>query len=270
MREIEDMEAGTYDIHTDNQTRLLKLGEHPKGRTLAKNFVYQMIFQDIFGDQGINAAGFGFSGKADFMSAFEGTQKERVAYWTGVSQAFFDKYQGLYEHSKDSIRIGISVGRIYVPSGRFYVFSPAPNKYNGELDWPRTKILNYPVQGFSADLVQVARITLAERLGLLDRQPSSVWAGKRLLINTVHDDIELDVDNNPELLYNTCIEMEKAFRDIPSQFKKMYGSEINVPMAGEVKYGMNLNESSMKKFKAKTFEQDYKNYIQEWQLKHSN
>ena len=87
-----------------------------------------------------------------------------------------------------------------------------------------------------------------------------------LLINTVHDDIEADVDNNPEVVYNIAIKMEQAFRGIPAEFKRLYGTEINVPMAGEVKFGFNLNEKSMVKFKAKTFEQDYKDYL----AKHGN
>jgi hypothetical protein len=62
-------------------------------------------------------------------------------------------------------------------------------------------------------------------------------------------------------VYNTCIAMEESFQEIPSRFKKMYGSTINVAMAGEVKFGVNLNEASMVKFKKKSFEQDYKDYI---------
>jgi hypothetical protein len=81
MQEIELMEAGKFDIHTDNQHRLLGLGDHEKGRVFAKNFIYQMIFQDVFGDKGMNAAGYGFAAKADFMHVFPGSQKERVKRW---------------------------------------------------------------------------------------------------------------------------------------------------------------------------------------------
>lgn len=251
MKEIEEMEAGRFDIHTDNQHRLLNLGSHPKGRTFAKNFIYQMIFQDVFGDQGIDAAGYGFAAKSDFQHVFDGTQKERVKKWKDVAEAFFKKYEGIHAHSVNLIRTATTSGRITVPSGRFYTYRPEP-KYNGDLDWPRTKILNYPVQGFSADLVQIARLTLWEAV----KDNPLI-----LLMNTVHDDIEADVDNNPELVYNTCIEMEDSFSSIPSRFEKMYGGKINVPMAGEVKFGVNLNEASMVKFKKKTFEQDYQEYI---------
>lgn len=256
MEEIERMEAGTFDIHTDNQTRLLDLGSHEKGRTIAKNFIYQMIFQDVFGDQGMKAAGHGFAAKADFMHVFPVSHKERVQRWTDIGQAFFDKYKGIHGHSIDLIRTACTTGNIVVPSGRFYRFTPEL-KY-GQLDWPRTKILNYPIQGFSADLVQVARLSLCNSLA------SDVLYGSHiLLINTVHDDIEADVDNNPEVVYNTCIRMENAFKTIPSEFEKKYGSPINVPMSGEVKFGVNLNEKSMVKFKKATFEKDYEDYLKQ-------
>lgn len=260
MREIEEMEAGRYDIHTDNQKRLLSLPDGPEYRIIAKNFIYQMIFQDVFGDRGMAAAGNGFAAKADFQHVFEGNQKIRAEKWTEVAQAFFDKYKGIYAHSIESIRTAVNSGRITVPSGRFYNYQPE-RRYAGELDWPRTKILNYPVQGFSADLVQIARLSLWESL-----HSGVVSFGDCLLINTVHDDIEADVDNNPETVYTMSIRMEQAFQSIPEKFKKMYGTEINVPMAGEVKFGVNLNEASMMKFKKETFEKDYKDYL----AKHGN
>src|SRR5690349_8345905 len=99
MEEIERMEAGTFDIHTDNQTKLLNLAEHPKGRTIAKNFIYQMIFQDVFGDQGMRAAGHGFAAKADFLHVFPLSQKQRIEKWTEVGDNFFRKYSGIREHS---------------------------------------------------------------------------------------------------------------------------------------------------------------------------
>jgi hypothetical protein len=250
MLEIEEMEAGRFDIHTDNEKNF-KL----PSRTIAKNFVYQMIFQDVFGDQGMEGAGYGFAGKADFQHVFTGPKKEVIQKWTDVAQAFFDKYPAIYEHSLSSIRTAVLSGSITVPSGRFYTFKPE-QKYGG-LDWPRTKILNYPIQGFSADLVQIARLALKEKVSKIPEYDK----GLILLINTVHDDIEADVDNNPDLVYETACAMEDSFKEIQPRFKRMYGSEINVPMAGEVKFGVSLNESNMMKFKRKSFYEDYQKYI---------
>lgn len=245
MAEIWDMEAGKFDLHTDNEKKF-KL----PSRVIAKNFVYQMIFQDAFGPDGLKGAAGGFAAKADFQHVFTGTKKQKIDGWLKVCEEFFEKYPGIRQHSVDLIAGATTDGFLIVPSGRFYPFSPEP-KWDGSLDWPRTKILNYPIQGFSADLVQVARLTLWDQ-----------WdTSKGLLINTVHDDVEADVDNDPDNVYNTCIRMEEAFKTIPQNFEKKYGTEINVPMSGEVKYGFNLNEAYMKKFKKETFFQDYKEYL---------
>ena len=253
MAEIPLMDEGKLDIHTDNQNRFAL-----PNRTIAKNYIYQFIFQDAFGDQGFYAAAAGFAHKADFQHVFgDLPKKRRVEKWLEVVESTFKKYDGIYKHGISLIREATTTGRIVVPSGRFYPFVPEPT-YGGDLDWPRTKILNYPVQGFSADLVQVARLTIWKRIQALP----AFEKGQILLINTVHDDVEVDVDNDPELVYTISTILEQSFRDIPSEFKKLYGSEINVPLAGEVKYGLTLNESDMKKFKKATFEQDWKEYLE--------
>ena len=238
-----------FDLHTDNQSKF----ELPS-RTLAKIFVYRMIFADAFGDRGFAGPAYAYANDADFQAASKSPK-----YWENVVTKFFEKYPAIYEHSRGLIKLAGDTGRLSVPSGRFWTFK-LEEKYNGILDLPRTKILNYPVQGFSADLVQVARLNLWKATLEL-RSKGLVY-----FINTVHDDIELDVDNSPEVVYTISKEMEKAFFDIPVSFKRMYGSEIDVPMAGEVKYGFTLDEESMKKFKKDTFEQDYKEYLN----KHGN
>lgn len=248
MEEIPLMDKGLKDVHTENQIRFVL-----PNRTIAKNWLYQAIFCDAFGPQGLDAAAGGFAAKADFQHVFTGTRKQATAEWKKVLEAFFDKYKEIYAHGPELIREATNTGRIVVPSGRFFPFAPEPT-WGGGLDWPRTKILNYPVQGFSADLVQVAR------LEIVDKWPNVQRLGDALLINTVHDDTEADVDNDPILVYNACIVLEDAFRNIPANFKRRYGSEINVPMSGEVKYGINLSEPCMFKFNRESFFDDYRLY----------
>jgi hypothetical protein len=246
LEEIPKMDQGLYDIHTDNQTRFAL-----PSRTIAKNWLYQAIFSDAFGPGGLKGAAGGFAAKADFQHVFPGGKNKATEEWLKVLERFFDKYEGIYAHGPALIKEATERGYIVVPSGRFYPFKPEPT-WTGDLDWPRTKILNYPVQGFSADLMQLARLDIWD------------WwdTSKGLLINTVHDDVEADVDNNPDSVYNICIRLEESFKAIPANFKKKYGTEINVPLTGEVKYGVNLNEASMKKFKRDTFFQDYKEYVE--------
>lgn len=227
------------DVHTDNQKQF-----GLPDRQIAKTFVYRMIFADAFGDNGFAGPAYAYANDAEF----QGTSKS-VKYWEPVVGRFFEKYKGIHDDSIRSIRQAVDTGFLTVPSGRFYPFQPRLRR--GVLDWPRTEILNYPVQGFSADLMQIARLLVYERIP----QNSRV-----LLVNTVHDDIEVDVDNDPNLVYNVCIILEEAFKDIPKGFKERYGSEVNVPMEGEVKFGMTLDEDSMHKFNRKTFFADWKKY----------
>lgn len=237
MKEIQD----GVKIHEDNQKRF-----NLPTKTIAKNFLYQMIFADAFGEQGFNGPAYSYAHKADFQEA-----STSVKFWEKVIEQFFDKYQGIYQHSVDLIRQATSTGRIVNPSGRFYKFSPL-RLWSGQIDWPRTKILNYPIQGLSADLILLVRILLQKRFRVLN------YKERALLINTVHDDCEADVDNDPEIVYNVCVLMEECFRDINQEFKKKFGIEINVPMAGEVKFGWTLYEKDMVKFNAVTFEQDWR------------
>ena len=83
--------------------------------------------------------------------------------------------------------------------------------------------------------MQIARVSAWRRL-----------KDKATFIATVHDDIELDVPNDPELLYQVCTELEKVFQDVPANVKRIYGYEMRVPLSGEVSFGNNLKQ--MKEF----------------------
>jgi len=235
------------DLHTDNQA-VFGL----PSRLIAKIFIYRMIFADAFGPQGYDSPAYAYSNDNDFMP----TSKSKK-FWVSVIEKFFNKYPQVREHSVDLIREACQEGKIVNPSGRFYEFVPY-NKWNGELDWPRTKILNYPVQGCAADFMTCARLAIAHRYWNIWKPK---YGGKVLLINTVHDDVEMDVDNDPEIVYNISLGLIDCFRGIPKQFESKYGVHVNVPMDGEVKYGFTLSESSMTKFKENSFEEDFKNAI---------
>ena len=230
------------DFHSDNQ----KFFGLPN-RTIAKIFLYRMIFADAFGERGYNTPAYSYANDPEFMHV-----SSSVKYWEKVVEKFFEKYQGIKEHSINLIRCAIETGRIESPSGRFYSYNQKTNRA-GNLDWPRTEILNHIVQGFSADIVQEARLILWHRLHKYNYPLDKV-----LLINTVHDDIESDVDNDPELCYNVCKEMRKAFQDTPRAIKKHYDCDLNVPMDAEVKLGWTLYEPEMVKFNSETFNEDWR------------
>lgn len=245
--------ANGLDLHTDN----VKVFGLPS-RLIAKIFIYRMIFADAFGDQGYDGPAYAYSKDADFM----GTSSSKK-FWKNVVERFFEKYEGVHEHSINLIKTATETGRIVNPSGRYYTFEPY-QKWNGQWDWPRTDILNHPIQGLSADFMSLARRDIFNSIPLLG------YADLALLINTVHDDVEMDVDNDPEIVYNCSINMIKAFRNIPQLFEREYGTKVNVPMDAEVKFGFTLYETpsgetpsptDLIKFNPKTFEQDWKKYI---------
>lgn len=222
------------DLHSQNK-EAFKL----PSRTIAKNFLYRMIFADAFGPRGFGGPAYAYANDADFRHV-----STSVRFWEGVVQRFFDKYPSIYTHGVDSIRLAITAGQLISPSGRFYRFGPY-TKANGEQDWPRTKILNSPVQGLAADFMTVARANVWAEI------PPAPYI---LYMSTVHDDIELDVDNDKELVYTICMALEKAFSDIPLQFQNRFNVEVNVPLAGEVKIGWTLYEKDMITFNKKDFD----------------
>lgn len=132
------------------------------------------------------------------------------------------------------------IGGYSLPTGRSWKFKTYPN-FRGELEWPRTQILNYKVQGFSADIMKLVRIAAFNRIK--KNYPND----KVKFIATVHDDVELDVDNIPEMIYNICIELENVCSDLPKLYEKYFKQPFNVPMSGEVSYGPTL--ADMTKFK---------------------
>lgn len=240
IREIKNGE----DLHTDNQKSF-----GLPSRLIAKIFIYRMIFADAFGPRGYDTPAYAYANDNDFCET-SSSQK----FWVSVITKFFDKYPEIKEHSINLIRTATTTGQIVNCSGRFYKFAPY-KKNSGDWDWPRTNMLNHPVQGLAADFMTVVRLELA-RIYYEEWMPK--WKEKILLVNTVHDDIELDVDNDPEIVYNTCTRLVDIFRSIPKGFKKRYGVDVNVPFDGEAKFGFCLAENKMVKFNSKTFEEDFK------------
>ena len=228
------------DIHSDN----VKVFGLPT-RLIAKTYLYRVIFADAFGERGYSSPAYAYANDPDFMST-----STSAKFWEKVIDKFFLKYEGVKEHSLNLIREGTSTGKIVIPTGRWFPIEPAPNKWNGRIEWPRTKMLNYPVQGFAAEYMKQVRILLHHRLSKMP------WKDRALLINTVHDDVQMDVDNYPEIVYNSSVLLENCFKDAPLLFERNYGFKMNLPMGGEVKYGLSLYEPQMVKFSPKTFEED--------------
>lgn len=226
------------DQHTANQKEF-KL----PSRLIAKIFVFRMIYADAFGEQGFNKPAWSYANDPDFSKVSDSTK-----FWANVVERFFKKYPGMYSHGFALIEEAKKTGKIVVPSKRFYPF--APRLIGGEYRWPHSDILNYPVQGFAAEAMQLTRIYFWKQLKKGNYK-------KVHIINTVHDDLELDVDNDPKLLYNISILLEDSFAKGNDLIKENYGYSLAVPLLGEIKVGPNLYEASMIKFDRSLGEKQY-------------
>lgn len=194
------------DQHTDNQERF-----GLPSRLIAKTFVFRLIY---------GGSAYSYANDSDFKTI------GNESFWQGVIDEFYKKYFGLRQWH-DKILIDAKRNRkLFMPTGRVYNFEPEIR--NGRAEWPRTKILNYPVQGLGADLMALARVSLRNRL--LNKEGV-------LLVNTVHDSIILDF--NPKVWDNTILVnlVDKCFNDIPSNFNKLFGKTFNLPMRVECQIG---------------------------------
>jgi DNA polymerase I-like protein with 3'-5' exonuclease and polymerase domains len=213
------------DQHEDNRQRF-KL----PSRLIAKTFLFRLLY---------GGSAFAYASDPHFSSVSSSTK-----FWQGVIDETYNKYRDLAKWHENLLREVSTTGKYRIPTGREYHYEMVRD-YKNELVWPRTTILNYPVQGYAADLVQIARVSAWRRL-----------RNQAVFFNTVHDDIEVDVANDPEKCYNISIELENVFKDVPENMKRIYGYDMKLPMSGEVSFGMNLG--NMQEFdRSKGVEQFY-------------
>ena len=197
------------DQHTDNQTRF-----GLPSRLIAKTFVFRLIY---------GGSAYSYANDTNFTDVSKSED-----FWQNVIDEFYKKYNGLGKWHTKIVEDAKRDRKLVMPTGRVYYYEPEI-RY-GKAKWPRTRILNYPVQGLGADLMSIARVSLYNRL-------KEVEGAK--LINTVHDSII--VDFNEKLCDNISIVklVDKCFTDIPLNFKKLFGVDFNLPMRVECQVGPN-------------------------------
>ena len=206
---------GQTDQHTDNQERF-----GLPSRLIAKTFVFRLIY---------GGSAFSYANDPNFKDI--GNEK----FWQNVIDQFYNKYSGLKKWHDDIMYQVKQTNQLVMPSGRTYKYLPETNSM-GNLKYPRTRILNYPVQGLGADLMSIARVSLYNKIIKID--------GVKL-INTVHDSIMLDYD--PNVCYtNSIVEIVKdSFHNVPTNFEKLFGKNFNLPMRVDIQTGTswgNLND----------------------------
>lgn len=182
-------------------------------RLVAKKFVFRLIY---------GGTEYSYSVDPDFTDV-SSSQK----FWKKVIERFYEKYHGWDKWHIRLMQEATTTKKLVMPTGREYEYSL--DKYG---NWPRTIILNYPVQGLAADLMAIVRVAFYKRLKQLNLQAK--------LIMTVHDSIVVDcpkeeVDIIVKLFY-------EVFEDAPKLFKAWFGKEFNLPLRCEVSVGPNMSD----------------------------
>lgn len=204
LQELKD----NVDIHSVNQAAF-----HLPSRLIAKKYLFRMIY---------GGSAWSYANDIEFQAV-----STKPAYWQNVIDKTYEKYEGLGKwHNKLQKEVSLT-GKLVMPTGRVYTYTRKKSERTGEMKWPVTTILNYPVQGFGADLMTIIRISLHKRLrkaGL-----------KALLLCTVHDSILIDcimeeVDDVIKIIF-------KVFEDLPRNFEKIFGVVLNVELKVEVQVG---------------------------------
>lgn len=203
------------DIHEVNRDRF-KLGAGKPGRLIAKIFKFRLIY---------GGSAYSYAHDSDFMGV---STSEK--FWQGIIDEYYDKYKGIRKWHNWLIDQAKKNGRLEIPSGRFFPIEPDWSKRE---PWPITVIKNYPVQGFGADLVMLARLQAAKRLRMASVKNA-------LLISTVHDSIVADCpENEVEVVGRILNESVEA---VPKLCKQVFGYDFSLPMNAEVQYGPNKKD----------------------------
>lgn len=131
------------------------------------------------------------------------------------------------------------VSKFNSPTGRIYTFSEydAPDWVKEVTSFSPTEIKNYPIQGYATgDIVPFI-------LGLVRRRIYA--AGLEdvcLLVNTVHDSIVLDIEE--EYVYTIGKLMKDTMEHVPAVLDKMFGIKCTLPFPVEVSFGVSWDEQT--------------------------
>lgn len=205
-----------FDLHTDNQKDF-----GLPSRLIAKVFLFRIIF---------GGTAFSFSADPEFAECKMSTKD-----WEAVIERFYRKYKGVAKWHEDLVRTATQTGIISIPTGRSWKYE-ATRDFRGELKWPITTIKNYCVQGLEADMMALARVSLFNRIKRHGDE-------RILLINSVHDSLLIDAPRDCKLWLSESI--ASVFRDVPANFKRLFGVEFNLPFRGELLVGddwLNMTE----------------------------
>ncbi len=209
------------DIHDGNRLAF-GLGEGKSGRLIAKIFKFRLIY---------GGSAFSYAHDSDFRGV-----STSVEFWQDVIDKYYTKYYGIKQWHERILYESKRDGKLIIPSGRYYPFQYEEG-YKG-LKWPDTKVKNYPVQGFGADLVKLARLEAAKRL-----RASRLRAD---LVSTIHDSIV--VDTPEENVYNIGKILKESVEAVPALCQQIWKYNFVLPLTAEIKVGLNKRDMEEIKF----------------------
>jgi len=186
-----------------------------------------------------------------FQKAY-GAGVKKISATTGLSkaevQAFMDAEDANYPNvpktqeawiaevkKSTRVRDGRTCGILTTPIGVEYRFFQ--DDFNGHKDYKPTCIKNYPIQGFSADILKMILSELRAKVAAFN----SIFpeAEPVLLVNTVHDSVIFDVPSWVDLP-TLGASLREHFITYPiSVLKDTWGVDFNVPISADVDVGVN-------------------------------
>mgnify|MGYP003120051876 CR=1 FL=1 len=168
-----------------------------------------------------------------FLPLFGGTSFGHPPHIAAYLDGFYDIYKGIHSWHEQLMTGTLKNGIVQTPSGRQYFWPNVVRTRGGRVS-NATQILNYPVQGFAADTVQLACIR-AHRLFKKNKLESK-------LILTVHDSIVVDATEDE---YEKVISiLQEAMVGVPEEIEHRYNYKCVVPLDIEISVGDNWLDQS--------------------------
>ena len=203
------------DAHSANCVELMELPLTKENRQDTKIFNFRMIFADP------SIAPYAYY-RDPRMPDFP------LAKWEQIVQNFLTKYAGLAEWHNQLYRTVCETGKLIGPLGQTWQFNKH-QKRDGSLEYNKSQIFNYPVQGTAGAIIKLAAVIIQKKLKDI--------AHECHLVMLVHDSLVFDAKaKHVDRISKTCLD---TFREIPTLVNKFFNYHINVPIMGEVKYGPN-------------------------------
>lgn len=203
------------DMHSDNQQRF-----GLPSRLIAKVFLFRWIYK---------GSAYAYSLDPDFSSI------GGIDFWQKIINEADSKYTGMARYWDSLIAEAKKTGYVTQHfTGRKYGITPKYYRdWKGRdvIKWPEPDIVNFPIQGFGADIVALIRVTMADEI---------IKAGKVsdiLPVLTVHDSLLHDCRTTLDCIW-AAKKLDEICKQLPELWLKHYGIRLKVPQEMEHEIGV--------------------------------